>query len=181
MVAHSSDMQAPSPHTIPRHLRTAYHPHLLTNTPLFLAALHRTHHYHTHEIPTDSFAHTSTSSALLPPFTMTHHSGSGIVPRYGCRWTRYQDTETSPSRRWALECHNNSSFHYPRTLTASFWLYWTTAVSAELNTDDPDPTLTPCLAGLYCTAFGYRPHPFDTIHSVVFPVHYPDRHASLYS
>jgi hypothetical protein len=181
MVAHSSDMRDPSLHAIPRHLWTAYHHYLLTNTPLFLAALHWTHHYHAHEIPTDSFAHTSTSSALLPPFTTMHYSGSSIIPPYGCRQTHYQDTETTPLQRQALERHTNPSFHFPRTLTALFWLYWTTAVSAELNTDHPDLTPTPCLAGLYCTAFGYRQRPFNTIHSVVFPVCYPDGHASLYS
>jgi hypothetical protein len=101
---------------------------------------------------------------------------NGLITR-----TRYQDTETTPSQRQALEHHTNPSFHYPRTPTASFWLYWMTAVSAELNTNDPDPTLILCLVGLYCTAFGYRPCPFNTIHSVIFPARYLDGQASLYS
>jgi hypothetical protein len=54
------------------------------------------------------------------------------------------------------------SFPYPRRLTALFWLYWTTtALSAELNTDDPDPTPTLCLARLHCTAFSYRAMPLQ--------------------
>jgi hypothetical protein len=121
MVTHSSDMQDPSPHMIPRHLRTAYHHYLLTNTPLFLAVLHRTHHYHAHEILTHSFPHTHTSSALLPLCTTTHYSGLGIIMPYGCRRTRYQDTETTPLQCRALERHTNPSFPYPRTPTASFW------------------------------------------------------------
>jgi hypothetical protein len=48
MVAHSSDMQDPSWHMILRHLQTAHHHHLLTNTPLFLDALHQTHYHHIH-------------------------------------------------------------------------------------------------------------------------------------
>jgi hypothetical protein len=50
---------------------------------------------------------------------------------------------------------NHPLFPYARTPTALFRLYWTTALSAELNNNDPDPTPTLCLAGLYCTAFGY--------------------------
>jgi hypothetical protein len=107
--------------------------------------------------------------------------GLGIITPYGYQRTRYQDTETAPLQRRALECHTNPSFPYPRTPTALFWLYWTTAVSAELNTNNPDPTPTPCLAGLYCTAFGYRPRPFNTIHSVIFLMHYLDGQAPLYS
>jgi hypothetical protein len=36
-----------------------------------------------------------------------------------------------------------------------------TALSAELNSDDPDLKPTLCLAGLYCTAFGYRATPLQ--------------------
>jgi hypothetical protein len=96
MVAHSSDMQDPSRHTIPRHLRTVYHHYLFINTPLFLAALHRTQHYHTRMTLMDSFPHTS-PSALLPLFTMMHYLGLGIITPYGCQWTCYQDTKTTPS------------------------------------------------------------------------------------
>jgi hypothetical protein len=105
----------------------------------------------------------------------------GIIPPHGCGQTCYQDTETAPSRRRAPECHTNPLCHYPRTPTALFWLNWTTAVPVQLNTNSPDPTPTLCLAGLYCTAFGYRPRPLNTIHSVIFPACYPDRQASLYS
>jgi hypothetical protein len=51
------------------------------------------------------------------------------------------------------------SFPYPRTPIAPFWLYWTTARSAELNSNGPDLTPTLCLAGFYCTAFGYQATP----------------------
>jgi hypothetical protein len=148
-------MQDPSRCMIARHLQTAYHHYLFTNTPLFPTTLHQTQHYHTHMTPTDSLPHTSTFSALLPLYTKTHYFELGIITPYGCRRTRYQDTETAPLQHWALECHTNPSFPYPRTSTASFWLYWTTALSAELNTDDPDLTPTPCLVGLYCTASSY--------------------------
>jgi hypothetical protein len=144
-----------------RHIQTVYHHYLFTNTPLFLAALHWTQHYHAHTTPMDLFLHTSTSSALLPLFTKMHYFGLSIIAPYGCQYTCYQDTETAPLQCHALECHTNPLFPYPRTPTASFWLYWTTAVSAELNTDNPDPTPTPCLAGHYCTAFSYQATPLQ--------------------
>jgi hypothetical protein len=73
-------------------------------------------------------------------------------------------TDSLPGHRdcaIALECHTNPAYPYPRTPTALFWLSWRTALSAELNTNDPDLMLTPCLARLYCTAFSYRAMPIQ--------------------
>jgi hypothetical protein len=84
MLAHSSDMQDPSPHTIPRHLQTVYHHYLLTNTPLFLAALHRTHsriqalHWHyslcsPHQLPCFGYIGRLLSQYSSIPTTLFRH------------------------------------------------------------------------------------------------------------
>jgi hypothetical protein len=75
MVAHSSNMQDLSQHTIPRHLQDTTCHYLFAITPLF-EALRQSHQYHALSRPTDSLLHTCTITAVWLPIAWTckiHH------------------------------------------------------------------------------------------------------------
>jgi hypothetical protein len=82
MVAHSFDMQYPSPHTIPRHLQDTALPSSFAITLILLNAQHWTHHYHAISTPTDSLPHTGTITVTLELLHL-HSSTSGSAVSHG--------------------------------------------------------------------------------------------------
>jgi hypothetical protein len=144
MVAHSLDMQAPSPHMIPRPLQ---------HTGLPLSPCHCTY----------------ILQGTTPDSSLSHHSNTdGLITTYR---HHYCETGTAPSRCQALG-HNTDPlslipgyqpprFGYIGKLLYLHGLASGSAVSHGYYRQirpigvDPDPRLRRFLAALVCTALGY--------------------------
>jgi hypothetical protein len=161
MIAHSSDMQDMSQHMIPRHLQDTAFPlyhHHYSSTPLGITPDSSASCLKDAEGLIPAYMHLPgiTSSIHCNALPQTQHYDALGMPTHLLLQHRDCSLTTSASRT-----RYRPSFPYPRTPITPFWIYWTTALSAELNSDNPDPTPTPCLARLYCTAFSYQTTPLQ--------------------
>jgi hypothetical protein len=145
MVAHSLDMQDPSPHTIPRPLQDT----TLPLSPCHCSCILR---------------------CITPDLPLSHHSNAeGLVTTYR---HHYCNTRTAPPRRQALEHNTNPLSLIPRHRLPCFGyigrlLYLHSLASGSAVSQgyykqirpigvDPDPRPRLFLATLVCTTLGYR-------------------------